>query len=142
MQRKEAETLIGQRVKAWTAANGVYVGVLVAVGGARWRGTVLIDGVLDCAQHYERGQVCRRGFRPGETIEVGGVSIAPTQVPPGGTYLAALDAEIQKCIDGAANTHESSRSAWVWPAFEKAVRTVREAELRRLAGEPWRLHLR
>ena len=95
MTRSEAESLIGQRVEVWTAANGTYVGVLEEVKATRpWRGVVLIDGVLKCAQLFEYGRTRqRRGKRPGERIEAGGVNIRPTEAT-GGSYREALEWEI------------------------------------------------
>lgn len=84
--------LVGTRVQAWTSANGVYSGTLVEVIPSRpWRGRVLIDGVVEPACPWEMGKV-RRGKRPGETIEVGGVNISATTLP-GRTYLECLEAQ-------------------------------------------------
>lgn len=90
MKRKEAEALIGKRVSAWTAMNGVYIGTLVSVVGSPWRGMVLITGVAKpAAIEWARGDRQRRGMRPGETIEVGGSSIEPADWD-GKSYLDAL----------------------------------------------------
>lgn len=89
MTRQAAQALIGTRVEAWTAANGIYVGTLVEVRGSPWRGTVEIDGVLRPAD-FEYGRPRpRRGFRPGERLEVGGINIRPT-TERGISYLSAL----------------------------------------------------
>ena len=93
MKRTDAAKLIGTQVSAWTAANGEYVGELIEVFGGRWRGKVRITGVIKCATHCENGAPCRRGFRPGETIEVGGANIKPTTTT-GTTYREALEREI------------------------------------------------
>jgi hypothetical protein len=64
MNRTEAQQLIGHRVKAWTAANGVYVGELIRIltpPERPWRGVVRITGVVECAHSGDRS---RRGFRP------------------------------------------------------------------------------
>lgn len=96
MKRQEAEALIGTRVTAWTALNGVYTGTLIAVAGVPWRGRVRIDGVLELPTLWQVGRSGRRlGFRPGEEIEVGGSSILP-EAPEGRTYLEALEAEREK----------------------------------------------
>jgi len=94
MQRKEALSLIGERVSAWTAANGVYVGVLEEVTDRRpWRGRVRIDGVISPAVCYQDGRGFRRGFRIGELLEVGGTNIEPTDVLGHPDYLGLLRAE-------------------------------------------------
>jgi hypothetical protein len=46
MKKREAEHLIGHQVTAWTAANGIYVGILQSIHSSPWRGTVKITGVL------------------------------------------------------------------------------------------------
>lgn len=92
MNREQAQQLVGKRVSAWTAANGIYTGELVQVisrRGKPWRGRVRIDGVLEPACVFERGRAGRRGFRPGAEIEVGGSSIQPHDAA-GGSYLEAL----------------------------------------------------
>lgn len=100
MRRQEAEKLIGTRVTAWTASNGQYVGELIEVVKARpWRGKVRITGVLHvpCLWETLRGPTRRRGFRPGEVIEVGGVNIRaadPALELPDRSYLEALRAEL------------------------------------------------
>ncbi len=99
MRRQEAERLIGTRVEAWTAMNGIYVGTLEEVFGSPWRGRVRITGVLKPAVVYDltRGHQFarqRRGFRPGQMIEVGNSSIKPTEAP-GESYLAALQRELR-----------------------------------------------
>ena len=95
MRRQEAELLVGKPVQAWTSANGIYVGELVEViRSAKWRGKVRITGVLKVATPYEIGRLKqRRGFRPGDIIEVGGINIKPTDVT-GTTYLGALQTEL------------------------------------------------
>lgn len=61
--------------------NGTYVGILDSVTKNKpWRGIVLIDGVLKPATSADRVDSWRRGFRPGEKIEVGGVNITPTEL--------------------------------------------------------------
>ncbi len=90
MLKAQAEALVGQKVSAWTSMNGEYVGVLTAVGGRPWRGTVEITSVLrPAAVEFSRGDRQRRGFRPGESIEVGGSSIRQG-VGEGVSYLEAL----------------------------------------------------
>ena len=91
MKRKEAETKIGTRVYAWKVANGTYFGKLVEViPGKKWRGIVEIDGVVTPAHHFEFGRVVRRGFRPGERIEVGGVNITFDVLTETGIIVSAL----------------------------------------------------
>lgn len=82
VNRGEAAELVGRRVQAWTATNGVYTGTLVEVTADRpWRGRVLIDGVLEPALAWDarRHGAPRRGFRPGETVEVGCLSVSVCQ---------------------------------------------------------------
>jgi len=93
VNRKEAQLLVGKSVSAWTAMNGVYVGRLVSISGSPWRGTVAITGVVQpVAIELSRGDRQRKGFRPGDTIEVGGSSIQPVENDFVGhrTYLDAL----------------------------------------------------
>lgn len=103
MKRDEAQKLIGTKVEAWTSANGVYVGTLIAVIPRRpWRGTVKIEGILEAAQPWEVGGASRKGKRPGDLIEVGGVNIKPTTAT-GVTYLESLEAQRAKYARFDAN---------------------------------------
>ena len=91
MNKAEAQARIGQRVSAWTASSGVYVGTLAEViseKGRPWRGRVRITGVLEVACHWQIGcsGPIRKGFRPGDEIEVGGVNIKPTTQGRGLSY--------------------------------------------------------
>src|SRR5208337_4561085 len=91
MNRKEAEGLIGEKVTAWTAMNGVYVGRLSAIAGKPWRAVVEITSIVQpAAIEFSRGDRQRRGFRPGEIIEVGGINIQATDRDVHPTYLEAL----------------------------------------------------
>lgn len=139
MKREEAQALVGRSVSLWTAANGQYVGVLQEVLPTRpWRAKALITGVLSAATHYERGGVCRRGFRPGEVLEVGGASVKPTEAV-GTDYLSALER--------AKDDHEkwlaadpAGQHSGLHQAAGAALALVMDAERRRLEGEtPWRL---
>jgi len=98
MRRAEAEQLIGQHVRVWTAANGQYVGTLLEVYGSPWRGKVRITGVLAPAVLYERGRFHqRRGFRPGEIIDAGNSRIHPESPDvQRWTYAEALPHELAK----------------------------------------------
>lgn len=136
MLKKEAEKLIGARVSVWTAANGVYVGILEKVFANPWRGSVRITGIVECAQHYERGGVCRRGFRVGEIVEAGGSSIRPTDENGSDDYLSACEAAIAH-HEASLQKHPESRHAWVHREFAKALRTVIQAERRRLEAGVW-----
>ncbi len=103
MNRKDADALIGQRVVAWTAMNGEYVGTLTEVFGGRWRGSVLVTGTLQpAAVEQARRDRQRNGFRPGDTIEVGGSSIRPTDAE-GVTYEEALARDAQQQRDTIAS---------------------------------------
>ena len=138
MKRAQAEALIGHQVRAWTAANGVYVGTLEAISGSPWRGVIRITGILEVAQHLERGAPCRRGFRVGEVIEVGHSSIEATNEAGQADYLAVLRSTHAACLE-RARTAPAGPHSWVHAATAQALGHVIEAEMRRLAGEPWRL---
>lgn len=92
MTRHDAEKLIGTRVEAWTSANGIYIGTLIEVIPCRpWRGKIHITSVGVAAVPYDitRGARQRKGFRPGDIIEVGGVNVKPCDTD-GTSYLDAL----------------------------------------------------
>jgi hypothetical protein len=99
VKRGEAEALVGKRVSAWTSANGSYVGELVGIapGSRPWRGLIRIDGVLDCAVHYECGRTVFRGGgkRVGQVIEAGESSISPTEAAGLPDYASAVDAKAE-----------------------------------------------
>jgi hypothetical protein len=104
--------LVGQCVQAWTSANGVYTGTLVEVTSDRpWRGRVLVDGVIEPAQAWDakREAAPRRGFRPGETIEVGGQSVK-AHLEQGGSYRDALARDLEKLQ--ALKERGDGRDAW------------------------------
>ena len=167
MNRKEAERYVGRPVRAWTAANGVYVGILervVAKPGRPWRGVVRVTGILKPAHHFEwRGGACRRGFRVGETLEAGGVNITPTDETGMASYLEALERERAKVAAWLARdraalarlerqaapedapVHERARNAaWLrgslngHAAMLRALDRVIAAERHRLATGEWR----
>jgi hypothetical protein len=101
MTRSEAEKLIGSRVQAWTSMNGVYCGMLEEVIPSRpWRGVVRIDGILSPPVTFEFGRRPRRGFRVGETIEVGGVNISPTEAEGAGTVVGVDGGMLTVDFDG------------------------------------------
>jgi len=138
MLRKQAEALIGQRVQAWTRLSGVYVGTLESICGSPWRGTVRVTGILEPACHLYLGRVCRRGFRLGETLEVGGVNISPTENEGSPSYLTVLEQSIEKHRN-ATPPPPSSQQGWVDEAFAKALEKVAGAERRRLETGSWHL---
>lgn len=112
VNRTEAKELVGQRVQAWTAANGVYTGILVEVTTDRpWRGRVLVDGVIEPAQAWDakRPRPPRRGFRPGETLEVGGQSVK-SHLDKGGSYRDALERDLAKLRE--LKERDKGRDAW------------------------------
>lgn len=139
MLKSEAQTLVGTRVSAWTAANGTYSGTLVEVlseKGRPWRAKVLIDGVLAVATHFEIGKgAMRRGFRPGEEIEVGGSSISPCSTA-GPSYAAALEAEIEK-LTGWVERDPASRYAGLHQQSAAALREILRREQARLETGVW-----
>ena len=137
MKNKEAQALIGTRVQVWTAMNGVYVATLEAVFGSPWRASAKITGILEPASHLQHGKVCRRGFRVGEQIEVGGSSIKPTEAEGSLSYLEVLEAasaQHRSVHVAASNPH-----GWVHEAFAKAMEAVVIAEKQRLATGVWSL---
>ncbi len=141
MKRAEAELLVGKPVVAWTAANGQYVGTLLEVLSSRpWRGVVQVTGVLEPAQHFENGGACRRGFRPGETLEVGHSSLkaATEETGPGQDYLSALHLA-QQDHQARHDARPEDRYAWVNKGFADALTLAIAAEERRLQGLPWEL---
>lgn len=138
MRRDEAEKLIGQQVSAWTAANGRYVGILQSIAGSPWRGKVLITGVLEPAQHYELGAVCRRGFRPGETIEVGNSAVRACDNPGHSDYLEALLAAAERHENQVAN-NPTSPSIWAVAAAAQACRKIIVVEERRIETGEWKI---
>lgn len=145
MRRAEAEARVNSRVKAWTAANGVYTGVLEAISGSPWRGLVRVDGVIEVAQHFERGAAVRRGFRPEERVEVGASSIRVWD--PMGTasprvfddYLAALVAAESTARARSMGPVQGPHH-WVHAAFANALLLAITAEHRRLIDGSWDLH--
>lgn len=116
MNRQEAEAMIGQQVSAWTAANGIYAGELIEVLPYRpWRGKVKVTGVQTAACfETARGTRQRRGFRPGDVIEVGGVNIQPTS-DGGKSYGEAMAYQLGQYRIHKAN---SPRDGW-W--LDKAI---------------------
>jgi hypothetical protein len=138
VKRAEALALIGKPVSAWTAANGIYVGELAEVFGSPWRGKVRITGIVEPAQHFERGSLCRRGFRVGETIEVGGSSIRPTDDKGHPGYVEALDAEIEKIAALIERTSQSPHK-WALIALRDGLVAARKAEIVRLETGVWKL---
>lgn len=124
MYREDAKKLIGQKVEVWTACNGTYVGVLEDIIPSRpWRGSVKITGVLSAAHQEDHP---RQGFRPGDTISVGGVNIKPTN-KEGTTYLEALERYLAVSRSWAAQ--ENRKDIWcplkVIPILEKQIEEER-----------------
>jgi hypothetical protein len=137
MRLKEAQALIGTRVSAWTAMNGTYVGILQSVEGSPWRGRVRITGILTPASHLQHGQVCRRGFRVGEELDVGGSNIKPTTAEGSLSYLEVLQRAIAE--NRSRPVPSTSPHAWVHEAFAKAMEVVARAEKKRLETGEWEL---
>ncbi len=142
MQRDEAQARVGQTVVARTEANGTYLGVLEAVmvrPRRPWRARVRVLGVVAPALHFERNGVVRRGFRPGETLEVGGLSVKMAAGnEPVEDYLTVLkrkQAESQQRLDARPD----GEHAWVWHGFAHAERCAIEAEETRLRTGTWTL---
>lgn len=128
MKRAEATRLLGSKVRAWTAMNGIYVGTLEEVYGSPWRGVVLITGVIEpaCAWSVDRVRP-RRGFRPGDQMKVGGVNISPTD-EVGVTYVEALRRQKQKFAGYLTDTKMREKDKWWLPQTIKAIETLIEQE--------------
>jgi hypothetical protein len=132
MRRPDALKMIGRKVQAWTAANGVYVGYLEEVTNSRpWRAKVRITGVLKVPTLFEFGRLrpdqkyLRNGFRPGDLIEVGGCNCHPSD-EYGKSYLTALLDE-KKTFEGYLKMYPKRGEAvpaWVTktlPCIEAAI---------------------
>ena len=139
MNKIEALKIVGRRVTAWTSMNGVYTGVLkevIARPRRPWRGIVVIDGVLEVAAFQNRGIGARpidrqrRGFRPGEELEVGGVNINRTE-DAGLTYLEALKQELAKLEEWSKPGYILDHHRWWLPdAIEaRKIQIEREQEV-------------
>lgn len=144
MTRDEALLALHQTFGIWTGLNGCYVGTLeevIQVPRKPWRAKLRITGVLGVAQHAHQGHACRRGFRPGETMEVGGINIKPLTADEQARstdYLTALQrARMAELAALARDPH--SPYAWATHASAEGNRLALIAEERRLAGEPWAL---
>lgn len=120
--------------------NGIYLGTLdriVTEKGRPWRGVVKISEVAQVAQHFEMGQVCRRGFRPGEEIEVGGVNISPAPEGHGlPTYAGALEGIIAN-LQESLRRDPTSRHAWASEGMLRACRAILAAERKREQTGEW-----
>ncbi|TAL72869.1 MAG: hypothetical protein EPN79_02175 [Burkholderiaceae bacterium] len=132
MNKTEAQEFLGRMVSAWTAANGTYVGTLIEVVAAKgrpWRGRVRITGVLTIACHWEIGcsGPIRKGFRPDDEIEVGGLNIKPCE-HEGTTYLAALEASNDE-LRGWIGSDPDGQRDQTW-SFQKLL-TAQQEVLRR-----------
>lgn len=95
MNRDEAvRTMLGKRVSTYSDFNGCYVGTLAEILPTRpWRGKVIIDGIVSPAVCWQQDRPYRRGFRVGETIEVGGTNIEPTDALGHTDYVALVEAD-------------------------------------------------
>jgi hypothetical protein len=130
MRRKEAEKLIGGRVFVWTSLNGEYVGVLEEVFASPWRGRVRITGVIKPAVVHDLTRPDdrqRRGFRPGDLIEAGGVSIKPTELE-GTSYLEALRGELTAFGEMAARPGGARAGSWLAVAIKNLGAAIAEEE--------------
>lgn len=142
MTRKEAESLIGTPVEAWTSANGIYAGTLVEVvakgKGSPWRGVVRIESVWSPAQHFERGEVCRTGKQIGETIEVGGVNIKPTEsVGAPVDYLESLESALANLEARGLTVMARSIDTWAHNGFVDALKATIVAQKHAVATGEW-----
>jgi len=143
--RKIAESWLGTRVKVWTSANGHYVGILEALtASAPWRGRVRITGTLKAACVFELGHAPRAGFRPGDVLEAGSVSIQPT-TEEGVSYLTALETELAEARAVVALLELQTYQRYIGvhqhiaACLADAVAAERAGTLRRYASPfPWR----
>lgn len=140
MKRDEALRLVGRQVGVWTAANGKYNTTVVEIlPRSPWRARVRVTTIAEPAQHFERGQACRRGFRVGEELEVGHSSVLEQP------YEGAVEDYAQACERQAERFEDMYRrypngpNAWVMRGYSRALRAAAQAELHRLAGQPWKL---
>jgi hypothetical protein len=142
MNREEAQHAIGRPFSIWTAANGCYVGTLndvVVAPRKPWRAQLTITAVLDVACHAEHGRSCRKGFRPGDPIEVGGINIKPLEgdaTGRGTDYLTALRRAHARMEDSLARDPHGPY-AWASHMALKGYAWAIAAEEGRLAGQPW-----
>ena len=141
MRRAEAEALLGQPVRVWTASNGEYVGKLLELFGSPWRGRVCVTGILKPAQHFERGAIVRRGFRVGEVIEAGNTSIRPTAATGNQDYLVALAEELA-WYEQTLSRNPGPKDLWWLEGGIRALRAVQRAEQRRLETGEWKVGVR
>lgn len=141
MNKAEAIELIGKPVEAWTAANGVYAGTLVEVvakKGSPWRGIVKIESVWSPAQHFERGDVCRTGKRPGETIEVGGVNIKPIEsVGEPVDYLEILERDLANLEARGLTPAARPIDVWAHNGFIDALKATIVAQKHAVSTGQW-----
>lgn len=96
MRKQEAAKLVGKPVRAHTALNGTYEGVMEELLTTRpWRAKVRITGVAGpAACTWDRAGNQRWGYRVGEVIEVGGANVEPIEEATDRTYLDALEAQL------------------------------------------------
>jgi hypothetical protein len=134
MKRKDAEKLIGTMVTAWTSMNGEYVGILREVKGSPWRAVVEITGVTAPAVTFEVGRAFqRRGKRPGEMIEVGGVCCKPAVNVMGASYLETLQGQLAQFTEWNARPDKNPKDGWLPRAICDVKRAI-DTEMSRLAG--------
>lgn len=132
------QALMGRRVRIALGADGTYVGEMLELGESAWRGRVRITGVVSPAQHLGSSPVARRGHRPGEFVEASDAQLVQTAEIGHATYLAALEAEVNRWV-GSHSGHQTSPDAWAGTAMLGALRAAHQAERRRLVSGNWRL---
>jgi hypothetical protein len=138
MAIRDFQTLVGRRVRVDLGADGVYVGELLELANATWRGRVRITGVVSPARHILDGAAARRGHRPDEFVEAAEAHLTETVETGHATYLAALQAEAGRHI-GSHSGYQTSQSSWVNEALAGVLRVAYRAEERRLVTGQWRL---
>jgi hypothetical protein len=135
---RDIQELMGRRVRVDLGADGIYVGEMLELGESAWRGRVRITGVVSPAQHLVSGTVARRGHRPGEFVDASDAQLVPTIESGHATYLAALEAEVNRWV-GSHSGHQTSPHAWAGTAMLGALRAAHQAESRRLVSGNWRV---
>lgn len=139
MSDNAAQGMVGRKVCIGLGADGAYVGELLELSGANpWRGRVRITGVLKPALHLVGGLICRRGHRPGDFIEVAHANVSPARARGHGTYLEAVQAQMNELF-GSHSGYQTSQTPWFHEAMGRALRAVHVAESRRLATGQWKL---
>lgn len=118
MKRSEALSLVGQRVWAWTAANGEYIGILRRVTNERpFRADVEVRELASWPTPTDVGRFVnpRKPFREGRVINVGNSSVRPASSPERSwreSVIAVGRATIESLERGLAVRENSIVRTW------------------------------